>query len=115
MLALMRRNIALNNLDSTVHAEVLDWGAPLPPTVPNPPDVVLAADCVYFEPAFALLRTTLLELIGPETVCFFCFKKRRRADALFLKGVRKVLEVREVRDDPDGESYARENLFLWVV
>lgn len=112
MLALMRRNIALNNLHDTVHAEVLDWGAPIPPTVPEQPDIILAADCVYFEPAFPLLQTTLLELLGPETVCYFCFKKRRRADLQFLKKVRKVLEVREVGDDPDRESYARENIFL---
>lgn len=114
MLALMRRNITLNNLQDSVRAEVLDWGAPLPPSVPKTPDIVLAADCVYFEPAFPLLQTTLLELIGPDTVCYFCFKKRRRADLLFLKKVRKVLEVREVGDDADGESYARENIFLYV-
>jgi len=112
MLALMRRNIALNSLQKAVLAEVLDWGAPIPPTVPKQPDIILAADCVYFEPAFPLLQTTLLELIGPETVCYFCFKKRRRADLQFLKKVRKVLEVREVGDDPDRESYARENIFL---
>lgn len=114
MLALMRRNITLNNLQDTVRAEVLDWGAPLPPSVPQTPDFVLAADCVYFEPAFPLLQTTLLELIGPDTVCYFCFKKRRRADLQFLKKVRKVLEVREVGDDADRESYARENIFLYV-
>lgn len=112
MLALMRRNIDLNNLQDVVHAEILNWGEPLPSSVPNTPDVILAADCVYFEPAFPLLQTTLLELIGPGTVCYFCFKKRRRADLRFLKEVRKVLEVREVRDDPDKDAYARENIFL---
>ena len=114
MLALMRHNIALNNLQETVRAEVLDWGDPVPPTVPSTSDVILAADCVYFEPAFPLLQTTLLQLIGPETVCYFCFKKRRRADLQFMKKVRKVLEVREVGDDSDRETYARENIFLYV-
>lgn len=112
----MRRNIALNNLSHTVRAELLDWGAPLPPAVlANPPDVVLAADCVYFEPAFPLLRATLLELIGEGTVCWFCFKKRRRADAGFLRGLRGVLEVREVRggvEEDEGEGGGRERVFL---
>jgi len=111
MLPLMRRNIALNNLDHTVRAEVLDWGAPLPAAVlANLPDVVLAADCVYFEPAFPLLRATLLALIGEGTVCWFCFKKRRRADAGFLRGVRGGLVVREVVGAGEGEG--GEKVFL---
>jgi len=114
MLALMRQNIALNNLQDTVIPAVLDWGNPVPPTLPKTPEIILAADCVYFEPAFPLLQVTLLELIGPETVCYFCFKKRRRADLQFLKKVRKMFEVMEVEDDPDREGYSRENIFLYA-
>ncbi len=112
MLDLMRQNISLNNLQDRVHAEILDWGDQVSATLPDAPDVILAADCVYFEPAFPLLQATLLDLIGPETVCYFCFKKRRRADMQFLKKVRKVLDVREIGDDEDGKTYSRENIFL---
>ena len=115
MLGLMRRNVVLNGLQEKVKAEVLDWGRAIPATVPRTPDVILAADCVYFEPAFPLLQATLLELIGPETICYFCFKKRRRADLRFVKKVRKVLEVREVDDDPERERYSRENIFLYGI
>ncbi|KAK0326803.1 Protein-lysine N-methyltransferase efm6 [Friedmanniomyces endolithicus] len=84
MLALMRSNIRLNGLEDRVEASVHDWGAGKRPSiVPARPDVVLAADCVYFEPAFPLLLQTLEELIGLETVCYFCFKRRRRADMQF--------------------------------
>ena len=110
----MRRNITLNNCQDTVQAGVLDWGEPLPVIIPKGPDIILAADCVYFEPAFPLLQATLLELIGPETACYFCFKRRRRADLQFLKQARKVLQVREVDDDPDRGTYARENISLYV-
>lgn len=115
MLDLMQRNIALNSgLDGRVKASVYDWGNERPQEIPQSPDVVLAADCVYFEPAFPLLHQTLQDLIGPNTVCYFCFKRRRRADMHFLKAIRKTFVVEEVTDDPDRESYSRENIYLYV-
>lgn len=115
MLALMQRNIALNNLVGRVSASVLNWGEAIPSDIPRRPDIVLAADCVYFEPAFPLLQQTLKELIGEDTVCYFCFKKRRRADLHFMKEVRKMFDVTEVEDDRDEAVYSRENIFLCVA
>ena len=40
---------------------------------------MLAADCVYFEPAFPLLIKTLCDLVKKETQVLFCYKKRRKA------------------------------------
>ncbi|KAJ9354189.1 hypothetical protein DTO027B9_4815 [Paecilomyces variotii] len=115
MLALMETNIKLNNLSPLVKASVLDWGTPLPEDIPHHPAVVLAADCVYFEPAFPLLVETLQSLIGPETVCYFCFKRRRRADLRFIKLAKKAFDITEVTDDPDRQTYARENITIWVI
>lgn len=127
MLELMQQNIALNLLEDSVAASVLDWGSSSsrPNLVPgNPssstaetgqPDVVLAADCVYFEPAFPLLQQTLHDLIGPNTVCYFCFKKRRRADLHFMAKAKKQFVVEEVADDPDKDAYARQNIFLYRI
>ncbi|WPB01855.1 uncharacterized protein RHO25_006487 [Cercospora beticola] len=112
MYDLMQQNIALNALGDRVTAAVYDWGGATPEGIPQHPDVVLAADCVYFEPAFPLLQQTLQDLIGPNTVCYFCFKRRRRADMHFLKAVKKQFLVEDVLDDPDQQSYARENIFL---
>ncbi|KAI6789094.1 S-adenosyl-L-methionine-dependent methyltransferase [Hortaea werneckii] len=103
MLNLMQQNIALNALQGKVHAAVYNWGGAKPEAVPAHPDVVLAADCVYFEPAFPLLQQTLEELIGPNTICYFCFKKRRRADMQFMKAIKKTMLVEDVADDPDKE------------
>ncbi|KAL2819950.1 putative methyltransferase-domain-containing protein [Aspergillus cavernicola] len=114
MLSLMEANIALNNL-STVHAAILDWGTPAPTSIPRHPDVILAADCVYFEPAFLPLISTLNELLGPDSICYFCFKKRRRADLRFLKLAKKALQVTEIKDDPDADTYKRENIFLYSI
>lgn len=140
MLALMRQNISLNLLEDSVAASILDWGisstswqqlhhhivpgsssafasTPKPSSTMGKvfPDVLLAADCVYFEPAFPLLQETLRELIGPNTTCYFCFKKRRRADAHFMTKVKKQFDVHEVTDDPDSDAYARENIFLYTI
>lgn len=124
MLALMQQNISLNLLEDSVAASVLDWGSssselhPVSGSSPSTtryPDVILAADCVYFEPAFPLLQQTLEDLIGPTTVCYFCFKKRRRADVHFMAKVKKHFLVEEVADDPDRSVYARENIFLYTI
>jgi predicted nicotinamide N-methyase len=115
MLPLMETNIKLNNLSPLVKAMVLNWGEPLPDNIPSHPAVILAADCVYFEPAFPLLITTLQELIGPDSVCYFCFKRRRRADLRFLKLAKKIFDISEIQDDPDAESYKRENIFLYKM
>ncbi|KAF2635832.1 hypothetical protein P280DRAFT_410799 [Massarina eburnea CBS 473.64] len=112
MFELMKQNIALNGLSSTVSATIYDWGTPSPSNLPKHPDIILAADCVYFEPAFPLLQQTLQDLIGPNTVCYFCFKKRRRADLQFMKVARKMFTVVEVEDDPDKGVWSREGLFL---
>jgi hypothetical protein len=112
MFDLMNRNISLNNLTTHVSASIYDWGEPTPPELPSHPDIILAADCVYFEPAFPLLQQTLKDLIGDSTVCYFCFKKRRRADAQFMKVARKMFDVAEVEDDPDKGVWEREALFL---
>ena len=54
-------------------------GTDLPSHLPCEPDLVLAADCVYFEPAFDLLVSTLSSLAtSPKTEFLFCYKKRRK-------------------------------------
>ena len=112
MLALMQQNIELNHLVDKVETHVYDWGQERPKSIPEHPDVILAADCVYFEPAFPLLQQTLQDLIGDRSVCYFCFKKRRRADLHFMKAVRKMFLVEAVEDDPDHDVYSRDNIFL---
>ncbi|RAL16569.1 uncharacterized protein BO97DRAFT_402958 [Aspergillus homomorphus CBS 101889] len=115
MLPLMKTNIKLNSLSHLVTAKTLNWGEPVPDYIPKTPTIILAADCVYFEPAFPLLISTLKDLLGPKSICYFCFRKRRRADLRFLKMARKLFDFDEVQDDPDAESYRRENIFLYTI
>jgi len=52
--------------------------APIPEHLASP-DLVLAADCVYFEPAFPLLHETLLQLTKRGNVeVYIAYKKRRK-------------------------------------
>ncbi|KAF3388489.1 Protein-lysine N-methyltransferase EFM6 [Penicillium rolfsii] len=115
MFKLMKDNIALNKLESKVVASILDWGEPLPSHIPSKPDIILAADCVYFEPAFPLLIATLHDLLGPNSVCYFCYKRRRRADLRFMKMAKKAFDVLEICDDPNAASYSRESLYLYMI
>jgi len=116
MLALMEKNIRLNGLGEKVSAEIYDWGTPPPACISKNghPDIVLAADCVYFEPAFPLLLQTLEELIGPETTCYFCFKKRRKADLRFIRDMMKKFLVQQVEYDGQGRDQ-RDGIFLYEV
>ncbi|KAI0856261.1 putative methyltransferase-domain-containing protein [Xylaria cubensis] len=117
MFSLMQHNIALNELEGKVKAMLLNWGEPLPTEVTaSPPDIILAADCVYFEPAFPLLQTTLSDLLvlRPSAVIYFCFKKRRRADMQFLKQARRRFSVVEVEDD-ERPVWSRQGLFMFAI
>ncbi|KAH9987919.1 putative methyltransferase-domain-containing protein [Russula compacta] len=114
LIPIMERNILLNNLQSSVTATELDWGKPLPEL--QRPDLILAADCVYFEPAFPLLVSTLVALVpmpperAPEVL--FCYKKRRKADKRFFTLLKKYFTWSVVHDDPAQERYSREAIQL---
>jgi len=91
-------------------------GEPLPhEVVEQKPNVILAADCVYFEPAFPLLLTTLEDLLAlcPDATIYFCFRKRRRADMQFMKNSRKKFIVEEI-EDSDRAVFSRQGLFLYT-
>ncbi|KAM5358669.1 hypothetical protein ACJZ2D_015092 [Fusarium nematophilum] len=115
MFELMQHNIKLNGLQDKAKAMVLNWGEPLPGTVlEQKPDVILAGECVYFEPAFPLLMSTLKTLLelNPAAVVYFCFKKRRRADMNFVKMAKKAFQVEEIFDE-DRPVFQRQGLFLF--
>ncbi|TWU72415.1 hypothetical protein ED733_002402 [Metarhizium rileyi] len=115
MLDLMQTNIRLNRVESRATALVLNWGEPLPlQVVAQRPNVIIAAECVYFEPAFPLLMETLRNLfaLNGEAVVYFCFKKRRRADMQFVKMAKKAFVVEELFDE-DRPVFRRQSLFLF--
>ncbi|GLB33496.1 putative S-adenosyl-L-methionine-dependent protein-lysine N- methyltransferase [Lyophyllum shimeji] len=115
LLDIMRQNVRANALEANVAVAELNWGSLIPPEIPAP-DLILAADCVYFEPAFPLLVQTLRDLVDrnaeSETEVLFCYKKRRKADKRFFGMLKKSFSWTEVMDDPDRETSNREAITL---
>lgn len=111
ILPIMQKNVSINKLSANVFVAKLDWGVPVPTTIPKP-DVILAADCVYFEPAFPLLVQTLDDLASVDTDILFCYKKRRKADKRFFSLLKKKFRWEEVMDDPNREIYMKEAITL---
>ncbi|EPS35693.1 hypothetical protein H072_10856 [Dactylellina haptotyla CBS 200.50] len=115
MMELMEKNVAFNDLGGRIQCGLLDWADPLPTFVTSKPvDILLAADCVYFEPAFPLLEKTLCDIAGPDTEVLFCFKKRRRADMRFIKAIRRHFTIAEIKEE-GYEGYSRESIFLYTM
>ncbi|KDN49209.1 hypothetical protein K437DRAFT_262097 [Tilletiaria anomala UBC 951] len=123
MMQLMRENLALNQtqaqapLPDPCHVEELNWGEPIPDTVPSQPDVLLLADCVYLEIAFQPLVDTMAALSTPATEILFCYQKRRKADKRFFALLRKKFTFDNVDDDDPVrmERYRREGTQLLRV
>ncbi|KAI0786436.1 putative methyltransferase-domain-containing protein [Abortiporus biennis] len=112
LLDIMARNVELNALQDHVVVKELNWGEPVPQDLLDI-DMILAADCVYFEPAFPLLVQTLKDLAaGRNSDILFCYKKRRKADKRFFALLKKEFNWSEVLDDPDRENYHREAISL---
>ncbi|KAK9468185.1 putative methyltransferase-domain-containing protein [Lipomyces arxii] len=111
MMGLMTSNVRLNGLEDIVTPTELDWGSDS--SGMKVPDVILAADCVYFEPAFPLLEKTLLDLTGPNTLVLMSYKKRRRADHKFFHSIRKSFIIEEVKNYKEYPEFSRETVFLY--
>ncbi|KAL6306735.1 putative methyltransferase-domain-containing protein [Sparassis latifolia] len=112
LIEIMARNVSMNDLTALVTVAELNWGEPIPQDIPRP-DVLLAADCVYFEPAFPLLVKTLADLVIDDTTeVLFCYKKRRKADKRFFTLLKKEFTWTEVDDNPARDAYSREAISL---
>ncbi|WFD27466.1 Protein-lysine N-methyltransferase efm6 [Malassezia nana] len=115
MLPLMAENAQLNpDMIDPCHVAELNWGEPVPDSVPAQPDVLLLADCVYREEAFQPLVDTLAAMSTPTTEILFCYHKRRRADKRFFSMLRRYFEQEDVADDDPArtEAYRRSGTFL---
>ena len=68
MLALMQQNLELNpQLKGLCIVGELNWGESVPEGIPGQPDILLLADCVYLEVAFAPLVDTMREMATEQT------------------------------------------------
>ena len=114
LVPMLQQNISLNfppePSDISINSYQFSWGEPPNSDLPLEPDVLLAADCSYLEQSFRPLLITLTDLIGPETVLWFCYEKRRRRDRDFLKMLSKAFNVLAVSGD-----WERDDIWLFQV
>ena len=73
-----------NVVGSNISVSELEWGSSVL-TFDPPFDVILAADVVYIEEAFAELAQTLDDLSDPNTVIILCCKHRYGRDDRFFQ------------------------------
>ena len=113
-----------------IRTAVLDWSLPLPEAVTKlsaheaetngqqRPLTILAADCVYYEPAFPDLLDTLERLLdgegNGEKKCWFCVKRRRKADRRFIGALAKRFYTKEWDIDDDSGNKEK-GVRLWEV
>ena len=144
LIPIMKRNILLNGLQSHVTAIELDWcvcylilkfiaprftralfqfyliivrAKPIP-ELPQPPDIVLAADCIYLEATFPLLVSTLVALVptppGRAPEVLLSYKKRRKADKRFFALLKTHFTWSSVVRDFDNQDKEKEKKELCV-
>jgi predicted nicotinamide N-methyase len=97
----LRANTALNpTIAARVTAEPLQWGSA---DVHNPAfaacDVILAADCVYWEELFAPLVDTLFHLTASGAPVLMAHVRRWKRDAKFFKLCQKRLQVKKLYEE----------------
>ena len=57
-----------------------------------------------------LLESTMKTLMGKDTLCYFCYKKRRRADKDMIRRLSKLFEVGEMRG-----TWEENGVFLYEI
>ncbi|GMF52306.1 unnamed protein product [[Candida] boidinii] len=124
LVTIMNQNVELNQISTIVNARVLSWGEELPQDIQNTGvDLVLAADCVYHEVLFDILRKTLVDLCKVnklkypqgskrETVILMASRKRRRADVRFFKKAKKCFNMVEIKDYKEYEEFRNQNIHI---
>lgn len=83
---LLKKNIGVNQtlITGSATAKVLKWGENTTDFLP-PPDIILMADCIYYEQSVEPLVNTLKALSGVDTCVICCYEQR-------TEGVNPVVE-----------------------
>lgn len=70
---------------------------------------MLTAESLSVESNVPLLTATMEALMGNDTVCYFCYKKRRRADKAMIRKLSKLFEVDEIKE------WEKDGVFLYEI
>ncbi|ESP03382.1 hypothetical protein LOTGIDRAFT_237692 [Lottia gigantea] len=110
-LPLISLNIQENKalLTGEIKAETLIWGQVSDVMKKTEWDLILLADCIYYEESLEPLVRTMVELCGPRTTILCCYEQRDTGnkpelEKQFFELVRKNFEVSKIPlEDQDNE------------
>ena len=91
-LPLLQTNVDLNSLKNC-KVSPLSWGtSDVLNFPPNSYDLILAADCVYWDTLHSPLKSTLLTLLSlnANSVCLICGVRRWKSDNHFYRSLNDV-------------------------
>jgi 2-polyprenyl-3-methyl-5-hydroxy-6-metoxy-1,4-benzoquinol methylase len=110
-LPLLQSNAELNTL-TNIRAEAIDWTKPVPASILEQHfDIVIAADCVFWEWLFEPLINTLLQLLSPTTRVMLSMTHRFGRTEKFLEMLAQRCTFRRV----DGMTVRVSNTDIYEI
>lgn len=108
-LPLLRRNVMLNKdaLACTVEVAALDWLAAIPSELSGPWDVIVAADCVFWEALFEPLLASLVNLVTSKTKIYLSVTHRYDKVKKFISLMPQTLTCTRVWQGESCGTYER--------
>ncbi|KAK7092054.1 protein N-lysine methyltransferase METTL21D-like [Littorina saxatilis] len=117
---LMEHNIKENatSLTGKMHATTLTWGASISDGVPSAPDLVLLADCIYYEESLEPLVKTIHSLCCPTTRVLCCYEKRDTGnkpelERKFFELVEAVLNKQEIPHQRQDPHFSSDDIYIF--
>ena len=120
LVPLLNETISLNkSLEHRLKAQALHWGDQdqIETFSKNPPDLILVADCVYYEASVAPLVVTLESLSSfnrcPILLCYEIrdeFEDKRVVKEKFFELATKSFSVTEFKTSDCHEDYAADDI-----
>ncbi|CAH1772923.1 unnamed protein product [Owenia fusiformis] len=117
-LPLMDLNIKNNaeNITGTVVAKELKWGEDIS-SFKSPVDILLLADCIYYEESLEPLVQTIEDLSGPETMVLCCYEERTTGNKpmlqkKFFQLINKAFTTEEIPQEKQDPHYRSEDIHI---
>jgi len=109
-LPLLQANIDKNHLQERVKADVLSWGEGCSHLRP-PVDVVVAAECIYYEELVIPLCHSLRELCDRHTVVYVSYEPHNpEGVSLFLETASKIFNIEQIPESDLDEAFRSEKI-----
>lgn len=119
LVPLLQKNIEANDLKDKASASVLKWGEQKDGVLPEA-DLLLVADCVYYDESLLPLLETIAALSGPDTMVLISYEDRdseekQALQQTFWDRLRAQFDVEEVPTDQLHPEYRAQDIHVVVA